>query len=658
MNIRKNIKQNLKLYMALFLVMALVVAVVKLPVSESYAYKVSKDPDSLTPAPLVTDLEDEYIKVLDDISIYNENVTDSELIMLEDIVERSYNNDFNIKSYIIKTKDRELDKTYYSSYLNSRGDVSLSARFDENSVVYDGKEYYYHSITANATPAFDKFDYETRKIEHWDEYIEAVREAEKEIGYIEIEDEEYKNNTLCDYQLINQTLAWMAKHMASGTCDGFSSQTAMSAVIGAKNLNEISNRNFSTWSYHGVDMDDRLNRNNAKDIWGAAACAGYARIFNRFMHDFGIDSYYATIPSWAHAMSFVRLGDEYYCADTDCAYSLFSHTNNHVFNSLGSLLYNFNSHLYDRLKLSLEVVEKNNMTEYEFFGDYNAIIHYNPYIENHKDDYYFADEPLRNWENTEYFDVEGSVDEHCTYCGKHHYFPLGGDTIIQNKEPLVKNSYFFKGSYRKFDYDIFNWVDVQEFHIYEGYYMDSVEHGVNIKRDICPEGVDTTTKPVTPIESTPAVTTTPADANTTSTSGEVESTGDSNNNTTTIADETTGGTIITTKTPVATTGTSVVTTKTPVTTVAIPNKLKPKAKNIKTKSIKLTWKRTKNAKMYQIQYSTNKKFKKSVKSKTVSSLKYTIKKLTKNKTYYVRIRGKNGKVYGKWSKIVRVKIKK
>lgn len=82
------------------------------------------------------------------------------------------------------------------------------------------------------------------------------------------------------------------------------------------------------------------------------------------------------------------------------------------------------------------------------------------------------------------------------------------------------------------------------------------------------------------------------------------------------------------------------------------------ARNIRKKSIKVTWKKTKNAKKYQVQYSTDKKFKKKVKSKTTKKLNFTVKKLTKNKTYYVRIRGINGKVYGKWSTVKKVKIRK
>lgn len=71
---------------------------------------------------------------------------------------------------------------------------------------------------------------------------------------------------------------------------------------------------------------------------------------------------------------------------------------------------------------------------------------------------------------------------------------------------------------------------------------------------------------------------------------------------------------------------------------------------------------------YQIQYSTNSKFKRGNKTITISKNKTTSKKvksLKKNKKYYVRIRtyktvkvnGKNVKIYSNWSKSKNVKIK-
>lgn len=87
------------------------------------------------------------------------------------------------------------------------------------------------------------------------------------------------------------------------------------------------------------------------------------------------------------------------------------------------------------------------------------------------------------------------------------------------------------------------------------------------------------------------------------------------------------------------------------------------AKNKKKRKIALSWKKVKNAKGYKVQYSMNKKFaKKSVKTKFCKKNKCTLQKLKKSKTYYVRIRayklkGKK-KVYGSWSRVKKVKIKR
>lgn len=77
-------------------------------------------------------------------------------------------------------------------------------------------------------------------------------------------------------------------------------------------------------------------------------------------------------------------------------------------------------------------------------------------------------------------------------------------------------------------------------------------------------------------------------------------------------------------------------------------------KVIKRKSIRLTWKKVKTAKVYQIQYATNKKFKK-YKVKTTKKITTTLKYLKKNKTYYIRIRALNNEQKGKWSNVKRIK---
>ncbi|MCR4847107.1 MAG: leucine-rich repeat domain-containing protein, partial [Eubacterium sp.] len=86
------------------------------------------------------------------------------------------------------------------------------------------------------------------------------------------------------------------------------------------------------------------------------------------------------------------------------------------------------------------------------------------------------------------------------------------------------------------------------------------------------------------------------------------------------------------------------------------------AKNLKGKKLKAIWKKVNGAKGYEVQYSTNKKFKKA-KTKTTKKTSFVIKKLKKKKTYYVRVRAytidaSGKKVPGKWSKVKKAKISK
>jgi endo-1,4-beta-xylanase len=86
-------------------------------------------------------------------------------------------------------------------------------------------------------------------------------------------------------------------------------------------------------------------------------------------------------------------------------------------------------------------------------------------------------------------------------------------------------------------------------------------------------------------------------------------------------------------------------------------------KNNKTKQIQLKFKKVSGAKGYEISYSTNKNFKKSVKKTQTAKTSATIKKLKKGTTYYVRIQAykldsAGKKVYSKYSKVCRVKITK
>ena len=87
------------------------------------------------------------------------------------------------------------------------------------------------------------------------------------------------------------------------------------------------------------------------------------------------------------------------------------------------------------------------------------------------------------------------------------------------------------------------------------------------------------------------------------------------------------------------------------------------AKNNKKGQVTLKWKKVSNINGYEVQYSTDKNFKKATIKKVKSSKKsYVINKLKKKKTYYIRIRTykKEGSTtyYSAWSSQKKVKIKK
>ena len=128
-------------------------------------------------------------------------------------------------------------------------------------------------------------------------------------------------------------------------------------------------------------------------------------------------------------------------------------------------------------------------------------------------------------------------------------------------------------------------------------------------------------------------------------------------------------------TPTTTQPTTQPTTQAPTTTTttaASSATKKPKSTSIKKltkgkKSFKATWKKITGVSGYQVQYATDKKFKKNTKTVTIkkNTTSATIKKLKANKKYYVRVRtyknvkvnGKTNKVYSSWSKVKSVKTK-
>lgn len=80
------------------------------------------------------------------------------------------------------------------------------------------------------------------------------------------------------------------------------------------------------------------------------------------------------------------------------------------------------------------------------------------------------------------------------------------------------------------------------------------------------------------------------------------------------------------------------------------------AKNSAKKAIVINFKKSKNARKYKIQYSSDKRFKKKVKTKTITKTSYTIKNLKKKSTYYVRVCAVNGNKTSAWTTAKKVKI--
>lgn len=101
-----------------------------------------------------------------------------------------------------------------------------------------------------------------------------------------------------------------------------------------------------------------------------------------------------------------------------------------------------------------------------------------------------------------------------------------------------------------------------------------------------------------------------------------------------------------------------ITDKQPESSVAKPGKVSLKAKNIKKKSVKLSWSPVSGAKKYRVQWALNKKFTKSKKSKTVTKAGYKATKLKKKKTYFFRVAALNEISIGPWSSIKKIRIKK
>ena len=83
-----------------------------------------------------------------------------------------------------------------------------------------------------------------------------------------------------------------------------------------------------------------------------------------------------------------------------------------------------------------------------------------------------------------------------------------------------------------------------------------------------------------------------------------------------------------------------------------------KVKKLKNRKVRITFKKVSKAKIYRIQYSTDRKFKKNVRTKRTGKNIYLLRKLRVRKRYYVRVRAIVGKDKGKWSSVKSFKVSK
>lgn len=354
----------MKRIMAWIIIFCTVIVTVLPGGSKAEAYTITEKGGMRT----ASELSEAAIKALDEVS-----VTDK--AMLDDVIKRSYENDFRNKTYIIKNEGEDIDTTYWRQYVYSQGDFRVSLNWSVDKCVAVTGDYHYYTVRMGSRVLLSPFDYATGTIDRWDEYMDVIRDVENRIGIL--------NDSLCDYQKIQLAYTWIKQNVKYGTLGH------VSVSQGQEPIEAI--------------------------LDGYAMCGGYTRVFNRFMHDCGIKSYY--LSNTSHAFNFVRLDGKYY--KTDCQAGILSCDEGYEqYNNNGKLLWELSRALVGTTKeVSSELIE------------YSAIIHYDgefahgPAIKGYvMGPLAEITEPTCTTDGT--FLKEGKVDEHCDYCGKMHSFTL------------------------------------------------------------------------------------------------------------------------------------------------------------------------------------------------------------------------------------------
>ena len=360
----------MKRIMAWIIIFCTVIVTVLPGGSKAEAYTITEKGGMRT----ASELSEAAIKALDEVS-----VTDK--AMLDDVIKRSYENDFRNKTYIIKNEGEDSDTTYWRQYVYSQGDFRASLNWSVDKCVAVTGDYHYYTVRMGSRVSISPFDYATGTIERWDEYIDEVRNIENRIGIL--------NDELCDYQKIQLAYIWLKQNVLD---ENWAQNSHEDCVSGGQEA-----------------LEAVLDKH--------AVCAGYTRTFNRFMHDCGIKSYYVSTVS--HAYNVTKYDGKYYKMDCQAS-SLTCDEGYEKYNNNGKLIWYMDGLFKPIMTKTLTGT-----------NEYNSILHYdNEFVNSEKSpDFVYPAEPLA--EVTEptcttdgTFLKEGPEDEHCIVCGKVHSFTL------------------------------------------------------------------------------------------------------------------------------------------------------------------------------------------------------------------------------------------
>lgn len=701
----------MKRIMAWIIIFCTVIVTVLPGGSKAEAYTITEKGGMRT----ASELSEAAIKALDEVS-----VTDKD--MLNDVIKRSYENDFRNKTYIIKNEGEDIDTTYWRQYVYSQGDFRVSLNWSVDKCVAVTGDYHYYTVRMGSRVSISPFDYATGTIERWDEYMDEVRNIENRIGIL--------NDDLCDYQKIQLAYTWLKQNVLD---ENWAQNSHKDCVSGGQEA-----------------LEAVLDKH--------AVCAGYTRTFNRFMHDCGIRSYY--LSNVSHAFNFVRLDGKHY--KTDCQVGTLNCDEGYeLYNNNGKLLWELDRALVGTTKeVSSELFEYSAITHYDSEFKHGSVERgvMGPLAE--------ITEPTCTTDGT--FLKEGKVDEHCDYCGKVHSFtlpaahtyktvenkpstcteegeikkvcsecgnektekvamkphdykidtadsdfdnegwfkivcntcgkvyyeeykdklerPTQSETETTTTEESVTTPAYSEEDLEKKDrgYGIITWYDAEK----EDWFCKQGQFEMSMKREISGNGAYTdglwvecgtldkgrlydkqAEKWVNAGDSVDCYF--DVDSRTWKIymkyyTEEVTTTSPATEETETVKPTQSATTVkvnpTTEKPQTPTTRKPQVTTKKPQTTkLASPKRMSFKsAKNYKKKRISLKWKKIKGATKYQIKWvlGRGKKAKTKTKSLKGKTTSYAFKRLKKGKTYKVYIRACNKSGWGKWSRAKKVKIKK